>query len=973
MNFDRLGTAQWADAEDIAKKYPHGPGKFWLGRTLPGNAPIGTIDDRHICVVAGTRSGKGTSVLIPNLQQWPGSAVIVDPTGDTATITAGYRSEELGQKVFVLDPYHESDVDDALRAQFNPLDMLDPDSRTVVRDAERIASALVSPDENEEAWAQNGARRLIAALVLYVVAAPIFEGRRNLVTVRELVYRGDTKLRDHLHEMGKAKEASAFDVLWGGMSATEHSNIEICEIIAGAGEEFARMGKMAPPQWTGVHDAALSATNFINNRDMKECLSRSDFDMSSLKTDPDGVSIYLTVPSRDKVEDFRWLRLIISQLMSQLETLKSPPRTGHDVLFILDEFAGLQKMDRLEAGIAEIAKYGVKLCIVLQNLGQLRRVYKEGWETFLANCGTKVFFGVDDKFTREYVSELIGETEIIRSTGTTSEGTSSSSNQTNTSGTSKSEQETRSTSKSDSYRRGKFNLRDTVGFFRKLSGNATASDTTQSGSTVGEATEESTSEGTSSSKERSSTKAEQIFKRPLITPDEVGKLFQRIDDKDHALYPGAAIIISSDYPDPMMLRRQNYFDEMAEDMDSSSAEDERQRPGASSDGRGDSEHPFSRNNNVMKPTKGYSYPYDTDPQHLEFAAKVRFTDIHKDGPTWASDYVLDARFIPVASIFDPPKATTKTPRKILEPTKNNAQTSPLLEWHRKVVSDADNYYQRKCTIQMRVSGQIDELWNFLTNYSLRVALSNRATSEDLLRDMVPNEEVCVGDIVQTNYVSSRSSFEAILKLEKSRSSFSFVFSSPLDSDKDYEMFGWREISAEQASENEILVSYSRLNYKRKRLHSYFRDRNFLGYALTPGSVYSQAAKFALDYHCYRQFGPDNFQNSLSSVSSGVYRCADGFEYRIFDEWVHADEDVTIDFYPDVLLGEVFTEPVRFEAFAPIWFCNYRDNSIAYNQKEFSRSTFSEYEIVAQYVPNGARLPIFNFATPVLLGRRKIES
>jgi len=41
-------------------------------------------------------------------------------------------------------------------------------------------------------------------------------------------------------------------------------------------------------------------------------------------------------------------------------------------------------------------------------------VYKDNWETFLANSGLKVFFNLEDNFSRDYVSKLIGETEVIR-------------------------------------------------------------------------------------------------------------------------------------------------------------------------------------------------------------------------------------------------------------------------------------------------------------------------------------------------------------------------------------------------------------------------------------------------------------------------------------------------------------------------------------------------------------------------------
>ena len=67
--------------------------------------PIGFWDDRHICLVSGTRGGKGTTCIIPNLCLWPGSIFVIDPKGENAnTITARREtgsdySEGMEQKV----------------------------------------------------------------------------------------------------------------------------------------------------------------------------------------------------------------------------------------------------------------------------------------------------------------------------------------------------------------------------------------------------------------------------------------------------------------------------------------------------------------------------------------------------------------------------------------------------------------------------------------------------------------------------------------------------------------------------------------------------------------------------------------------------------------------------------------------------------------------------------------------------------
>src|ERR1022692_4849511 len=128
---DRLGTAQWEEQAAVSQRYPFSEGKFWLGRAEDASA-IGYRDDRHICVVSGTRGGKGTSLIVNNLCFWPGSAVVVDPKGENATVTAARRGQGsehcagMGQAVHVLDPFRAAHDDEGYRSCFNPLADLDP-------------------------------------------------------------------------------------------------------------------------------------------------------------------------------------------------------------------------------------------------------------------------------------------------------------------------------------------------------------------------------------------------------------------------------------------------------------------------------------------------------------------------------------------------------------------------------------------------------------------------------------------------------------------------------------------------------------------------------------------------------------------------------------------------------------------------------------------------------------------------------
>lgn len=109
-----LASAGW-----LHEIEPYEPGMIWLGHDAAGNA-VGTRDDRHLWNSAQNRSGKGTGLIIPNLCLWPGSAVIIDPKGENAAITARNRALLDGHQAIALDPFNEAKLPSELGWPSNP-------------------------------------------------------------------------------------------------------------------------------------------------------------------------------------------------------------------------------------------------------------------------------------------------------------------------------------------------------------------------------------------------------------------------------------------------------------------------------------------------------------------------------------------------------------------------------------------------------------------------------------------------------------------------------------------------------------------------------------------------------------------------------------------------------------------------------------------------------------------------------------
>lgn len=369
-------TAHWGELRDLKRAKLLGSTGLQLG--LLGRRRIRIRMDSHLLTLAPTRAGKGVSAIIPNLLTYPGSVFVIDPKGENAMITARQRAK-LGQRVHVLDPWELTGLPSAA---FNPFDWLQADSPDLIDDASLLADALVMSqggDPKESHW-ENEAKALLAGLILYVACIETPQ-RRNLLRVRDLLTTGP----------------EAFDALLDVMSECTEAN----GLIARAAF---RLRQKAERERSGVVSTAQVHTHFLDSPRMSRVLARSSFRLDSLKRGK--ASVFLVLPSERIATFNRWLRLMVS--LGLVMMARVPGKQKQPVLFLLDEFAALGRLETVETAMGLMAGYGLQLWPILQDLSQLRALYSERWETFLANAGMVQAFNVSEPGTAEYLSGWLG-------------------------------------------------------------------------------------------------------------------------------------------------------------------------------------------------------------------------------------------------------------------------------------------------------------------------------------------------------------------------------------------------------------------------------------------------------------------------------------------------------------------------------------------------------------------------------------
>lgn len=412
-------AAQFAVPERIASSpaFSHTDSKLFLGVIggrcvlsngqyhVVGGTPIGYGDDRHAVLCAGSRAGKGRSYLVPTLLEYGGSVLALDPKGELADITAR-RRQELGQRVFIVDPFGvTSPRHSHLRAGFNPMNMLRETSPSVLEDAGLIADALVPTEGHDPHW-DDSARALVEGLLLHVATWAGFAGERDLATVREVLLKGVGE--DEKGNVAAKNSPLKAEMLANALVLAERGLEEISSAIEGACNDF-----FERPQ--GERGSVLSTarrhTKFLDYPPIKASLRTHGFDLEDLKRAPRGMTVYLCLPAGRMNTCSRWFRLFVNLALEAMEREKTMPKIP--VLAVLEEFNVLGSMRQLEVAAGMLAGFGMKLLIVLQDLTQLKRHYKDGWETFLGNAGTMIFFGNSDLTTLEFISKRCGTTSLI--------------------------------------------------------------------------------------------------------------------------------------------------------------------------------------------------------------------------------------------------------------------------------------------------------------------------------------------------------------------------------------------------------------------------------------------------------------------------------------------------------------------------------------------------------------------------------
>lgn len=393
------------------KAYAMKDGAFFLGRVHQDHGvsfPVGMQDDRHVFTLAQTRAGKGTSFLLPNMILWPGPLFAIDPKGEGASICALRRASAeaaagtgtsvrafLGQKVAILDPLGQvRGPARAFRVEYNPLADIDMTRGGGVRAIHAAAGALIESEEGNGAHFSENAATVIAGLIEAMkLTKP--ENLQTLPQLRSEIVAGVGSLRELLNR----PEAQTV----AGLAS------EAASVIEEVGDE----------EWGSFRTTLSRNLKWLSDPAMQAHLAPSSFSLRQAMQE--GWSVFVVLPPEEMPYFKGWLRIIVRTALDAKISMGFDQR-GTQTLCILDEFATLGHFPLIEQSAGYMAGYGMKLVPVIQNIGQLKKLYPRNWETFTGNAGVFIAFGTNDLETETYIADRLGRIFVTEAASSTSAG-----------------------------------------------------------------------------------------------------------------------------------------------------------------------------------------------------------------------------------------------------------------------------------------------------------------------------------------------------------------------------------------------------------------------------------------------------------------------------------------------------------------------------------------------------------------------
>ena len=404
------GSAKWGVVSQIVKRYADHKERF-NNLLFSQTMRIGLNAKKHrrnlnVLVVGGSGAGKTRFYAKPNIMQCNTSFIIADPKGEMLRSVAPLLLEK-GYDVKVFNLITPSNSDG-----YNPFTYIRTDEDVIKLITNLIQNTTPKNAQQNDPFWEKSEIALDTALMLYLLhEAPPEE--QNFEMLMFLIENAAAMEDDDEYQ-------SPVDLLFQGLEDEnpEHIALKQYKIFKQASGKTAK---------SILISAAVRLAAF-NLPEIARMTSYDNLDLGSMGEKKK--AIFCVIPDNDN--SFNYLvGMLYTQAFQELYYRADHKHGGElpiPVHFVMDEFANVALPDNFERLLATMRSRRISVSIIIQNMAQLKALFKDSWESLVGNCDTMLYLGGNEQSTHEYISKMLGKETIDTRTRGITRGSHGSSN-----------------------------------------------------------------------------------------------------------------------------------------------------------------------------------------------------------------------------------------------------------------------------------------------------------------------------------------------------------------------------------------------------------------------------------------------------------------------------------------------------------------------------------------------------------------
>jgi type IV secretion system protein VirD4 len=397
------GSAAWATPASVNAQFAQ---KDSIPLTQHVRLGLDTHKHRrslNVLVIGGSGAAKTRSFVLPNILTANTNYVITDPKSEVLLATGGYLKEQ-GYDVRVLNLVNLEQSDG-----YNPFRYL-RDEKDVLKLVNNLIQSTTpkGSHESDPFWTKAETALLQAIILMLFQEAPEYE--QNFSMVMRVLEYAEVREEDEGH-------VSPLDLLFESIERRKPDSVAVRQY---------KVFKLAAGK-TAKSILVSTAVRLapFNLPQIQALTNHDDMDLYTLGEKK--VALYAVIPDNDNTFNFL-VSLLYAQAFQALyysaDQIHHGPLPRH-VRFVLDEFAAMP-LPGFTRELATMRSRSISASVIIQNMAQIKELYKDSWETIPGNCDTILYLGGNESSTHKYVSEMLGKATIDTKTHGQTKGKSGS-------------------------------------------------------------------------------------------------------------------------------------------------------------------------------------------------------------------------------------------------------------------------------------------------------------------------------------------------------------------------------------------------------------------------------------------------------------------------------------------------------------------------------------------------------------------